>query len=175
MVWGQLSHLILSRARTNHIMANFASRYIASDGNCYGIDITTDRNIGQKFSGRQETVRVGRSHACIMPIEFLLNSKAYSYMTRVGPDADATRLNDANDLFFIIGYMRKCHIKLDRRRCRWVVDYDFWTTFARDFQGAERQLQDLGLKRDATPSNSNRSSRRASSGSRISGDRKSVV
>ncbi|KAF1961308.1 hypothetical protein CC80DRAFT_589703 [Byssothecium circinans] len=129
--------------------------YIASDGNCYGIDFTTDRNISQEFSGRQET--------------FLLDSKAYSYMTRVGPDADAKRLIDANDLFFIIDYMKERQIRPDRRRCRWVLDYDFWTTFTRAFEGAERLLLDLGLQRDATPSDSNRSSRRASSGSRTSG------
>src|SRR5438045_3643155 len=60
---------------------DFESRYVASDGNCYGIDSTTDRNIGQTFNGRQDTIQVGRTGARIMPIEFLLDSKAYSYIT----------------------------------------------------------------------------------------------
>jgi hypothetical protein len=142
--------------------------YRASDGRCYGVDFTTDRGINQVFKGRGDTVTLPSSPARLMPIDFLLNSKAYAYMTRVGPDANAKRTTDANDLVFILNLMRSRNLRVDARRCRWIVDYDFWTQFTRDFEGTEAMLRSIGLNRDPTPSQSNRSSRRASSGSRAS-------
>ena len=147
-------------------MTNVSSRYRASDGNCYGVDLTTDRGINQIFKGRGDTITLPTSPARLMPIDFLLNSKAYAYMTRVGPDANQKKITDANDLVFIMNFMRSRNVRADPRRCRWIVDYDFWIQFTRDFEGTEAKLRSIGLNRDPTPSQSNRSSRRASSASR---------
>lgn len=94
--------------------------------------------------------------------DFLLNSKAYSYITRIGPDMQQKKVNDAQDIIFLVDYMRRHRISPARGQCRWVVDYDFWTAFCSDYQGAEQSFNALGLHRDPTPSSSNRASRRSS-------------
>ncbi|THV51033.1 hypothetical protein BGAL_0126g00230 [Botrytis galanthina] len=129
--------------------------YVASDGNCYGIDITTDRALSQTFQAPQTQLR-------IMPLDFLLNSKAYSFLSRVGPDKQQKMANDAQDIIFLLGYMKKKNYKLDKRHCRWVVDYDFWASFCATYSSAERNFHALGLQRDQTPSSSNRGSRHSS-------------
>lgn len=139
---------------------------MASDGRCYGLDITTDTALSQTFRGRRDVQRAPRNQVQLMTIGFLLNSKAYSYMTRVGPDMVEKKINDANDIFFIADYMRKRKIPAKRDESRWVVDYDFWTTFCRDYPDAERIFGALGLQRDATPNPSNRESRRLSMSTR---------
>lgn len=129
--------------------------YIASDGNCYGLDITSDKALGQIF-------RTARTQHRVMPIDFLLNSKAYSYITRVGPDMQQKKASDAQDIIFLLDYMRRNGLVPDRQQCRWVVDYDFWTAFCGSYQGAEERFQRLGLQRDPTPSSSNRGTRNSS-------------
>ena len=129
--------------------------YVASDGNCYGLDITSDRALGQTF-------RTTRNQHRIMPVDFLLNSKAYSYITRVGPDMQQKKASDAQDIIFLLDYMRRNNHVLDRQQCRWVVDYDFWTAFCSSYQGAEERFQRLGLQRDRTPNASNRGTRNSS-------------
>jgi hypothetical protein len=107
-----------------------------------------------------------------MNIVFLLNSKAYSYLTRTGPDMVEKKAKDAQDILFILSFMLRNRITATKEQCRWVVDYDFWKEFTRDYEGQERRLAAIGLERDRTPSNSNRASvdsRRRSSGSRSSG------
>ncbi|KAI9844810.1 MAG: hypothetical protein M1837_005228 [Sclerophora amabilis] len=136
--------------------------HVASDGRCYGLDVTSDRAVGQNFSAARDIQRLPRTPAHVVTITFLLNSKAYSYMTRVGPDMQAKKINDANDILFIAAYMKKTQMRANKNSCRWVVDYDFWTMFCRDFQGAENTLRALGLERDPTPSPSNRQSRASS-------------
>ncbi|TGO68777.1 hypothetical protein BOTNAR_0020g00510 [Botryotinia narcissicola] len=129
--------------------------YVASDGNCYGIDITSDKALSQTFQAPQTQLR-------IMPLDFLLNSKAYSFLSRVGPDKQQKMANDAQDILFLLGYMKKSNYKLDKRHCRWVVDYDFWASFCATYSSAERDFHALGLQRDQTPSSSNRGSRHSS-------------
>lgn len=104
------------------------TRYLASNGE---LDITTDRAVGQRLMNRSQTQIApaipGRrpTAARLVTIGFLLNSKAYSYMTRVGPDANAKRAMDASDILFILDYMVRKQITADRRENRWAVDYDF--------------------------------------------------
>ena len=157
-------------------MFSLRLRYIASDGQCYGLDITTDRDVNQTFRTSSHTVRFGSSTARIAKIEYLLNSKAWAYLTRVGNDRQAKMAIDARDILFIIEYMRRHRVAARPSECRWVVDYDFWTLFCRSYDGAEQALQSLGLRRDATPNQSNRQSRnssmsRSSSGNRSGGGR----
>lgn len=129
--------------------------YVASDGNCYGIDITSDKALSQTFQAPQTQFR-------IMPLDFLLNSKAYSYLSRVGPDKQQKMSNDAQDILYLIEYMKEKRYVPDKRHCRWVVDHDFWTFFCGDYTTAERDFHALGLQRDQTPSSSNRGSRHSS-------------
>jgi hypothetical protein len=129
--------------------------YLASDGNCYGLDITSDRALGQTF-------RTTRTQHRVMPVDFLLNSKAYSYITRVGPDMQQKKASDAQDIIFLLDYMRRNDHVPDRQHCRWVVDHDFWTAFCGSYRGAEERFQRLGLQRDPTPSASNRGTRNSS-------------
>lgn len=136
---------------------------MASDGRCYGLDITTDRALSQSFRGVADTVQLDDTRARYMNIVFLLNSKAYSYLTRVGPDATEKKRIDGRDIIFILGYMRRENIWATSQQCRWVVDYDFWVDFTRSYDNQEAMLTAIGLQRERTPSNSNRSSRRASS------------
>lgn len=103
-----------------------------------------------------------------MRLTFLLDSKAYSYMTRAGPDAAAKKVSDASDINFIIEYLRRINTRVDPRQCRWATDYDFWQRFTGDYPSAEARLRNAGLVRDATPNESNRSTRRASDASRRS-------
>jgi hypothetical protein len=97
-----------------------------------------------------------------MPVDFLLNSKAYSYITRVGPDMQQKKASDAQDIIFLLDYMRRNNHVQDRQQCRWVVDYDFWTAFCGNYQGAEERFQRLGLQRHRTPNASNRGARNSS-------------
>ena len=136
---------------------------MASDGRCYGLDITTDRALSQSFRGEADTVRMGNTGARLVNPVFLLNSKAYSYLTRVGPDAMQKKQTDGGDIVFLLGYLRRAKIRATAQQCRWVIDYDFWTEFTRAYDGLEAVLLAIGLQRERTPSNSNRSSRRASS------------
>ena len=138
-------------------------RYMASDDRCYGLDVTADRAVGQTFSSNRDTQRTDGTSARLTTLAFLLNSKAYAYMTRAGPDSLQKRADNAADFFFVVEYMRKHRIGVNRKTCRWVVDYDFWTTFCNDFEGAERALRAPGLQRDPTPSSSNRETRNSSS------------
>ncbi|KIM94595.1 hypothetical protein OIDMADRAFT_60374 [Oidiodendron maius Zn] len=141
-----------------HGMVRTAGRgigYVASDGNCYGLDITSDKALGQIF-------RTARARHRVMPVDFLLNSKAYSYITRVGPDMQQKKASDAQDIIFLLDYMRRNGLVPDRQQCRWVIDYDFWTAFCGSYQGAEERFQRLGLRRDPTPSSSNRGTRNSS-------------
>jgi hypothetical protein len=132
--------------------AIYIFRYVASDGNCYGLEITSDRALGQIY-------QTPRSQNRVMPVDYLLNSKAYSYLTRIGPDLQQKKASDAQDIIFLVNYMKKSNARPDRRQCRWVVDYDFWTAFCSSYQGVEADFQKLGLQRDATPSSSNRGTR----------------
>ncbi len=143
-------------------LTNFAENfstisYVASDGRCYGLDITSDQAVGQRFSTR--STQQSRTGAQLMTAGFLLNSKAWAFLTRAGPDMREKKANDANDIIFIVNYMRKNHIYTNRHECRWVVDYDFWTTFCTQYEGAEGAFQAINLQRDATPSSSNREAR----------------
>jgi hypothetical protein len=61
---------------------------MASDGNCYGLDVSTDRALSQTFRGQNDTETVRGSPARLLRMALLLNSKAYSYSTRAGPDAN---------------------------------------------------------------------------------------
>ena len=126
--------------------------YVASDGNCYGLDIKSDTSLGQTFAKPRAQDR-------IMSADFLLNSKAYLFMSRTGPDMQQKKANDAQDIIFLVNLMRKNNKIPDRRQCRWVVDYDFWTSFCASYQGAEELFQALGLQKDPTPSSSNRGTR----------------
>ncbi|KAI9834807.1 MAG: hypothetical protein M1819_002893 [Sarea resinae] len=155
VVTGQLlSHGIVRTARGG-------LGYIASNGQCYGLDITTDRAVGQRFPNTQQ---VSGTTARLMPIRSLLNSKAYSYMTRAGSDASVKKSSDAQDILFIVNNMRMNNLVTNRNECPWVVDYDFWTEFCQRYPRAENDFRSLGLQRDATPNSSHRSSRsRASS------------
>jgi hypothetical protein len=137
--------------------------YVASDRRCYGLDITTDRSRSQTFRGKADTVRLGNSGARFMNPIFLLNSKAYSYLARVGRDAIQKKEIDGGDIVFLLGYMRRANIRATAQQCRWVIDHDFWTQFTRAYEGQEAMLRAVGLQRERTPSSSNRSSRRESS------------
>lgn len=88
---------------------------------------------------------------------FLLNSKAYAFMTRTGPDADEDRVKDANDIIFILLYMKQHRISADRRECRWAVDYDFRAELAILYPSGEAMLDSFGLPRDVAPKADNRS------------------
>lgn len=72
------------------------------------------------------------------------------------------KASDAQDIIFLLKYMKEKQIVPDRRHCKWVVDYDFWTVFCEDYQGAEAGFRALGLQRDSTSSPSNRSTRNSS-------------
>jgi hypothetical protein len=132
--------------------AIYIFRYVASNGNCYGLNITSDKALGQIYQTPQS-----QNH--VMPVEYLLNSKAYSYLTRIGPDMQQKKASDAQDIIFLVNYMKKSNARPDRRQCRWVVDYDFWTAFCSSYQGSEERFQALGLQRDATPNSSNHGTR----------------
>ena len=136
--------------------------YIASDGNCYGLDVTADRDISQIFRGSHDTRQSGGSHARLVKVGYLLNSKAYSYLSRIGPDRAAKMAVDADDILFLAAYMRRHRLSARRNESRWVVDYDFWTLFCSAYRGAEQAFQSIGLQRDATPSSSNRQTRNSS-------------
>jgi hypothetical protein len=144
----------------------FTGSYMASDGNCYGLDVSTDRALSQTFRGRNDTETVRGSPARLLRMALLLNSKAYSYSTRAGPDANERKQKDANDVLFILDYVRRHRSHVNPRYCRWVVDYDFWVEFTGIYQDTEAQFVAIGLQRDRTPNGSNRQSRRSSSGSR---------
>ncbi|KAF2801374.1 uncharacterized protein BDZ99DRAFT_469699 [Mytilinidion resinicola] len=92
--------------------------YVASDGGCYGIDITSDRAISQPFSASQDTQITARSKARLANMSFLLNSKAYSYMTRIGPGMMEKKRNDAADILFIIAYLKRQRTKVSQKECR---------------------------------------------------------
>ena len=83
---------------------------MASDGRCYGLDFTTDTDINQRFRASANTECVGRSHARIANIEFLLNSKCYSYTTRLRNDRNAKMDTDAREILFVMDYMRRHRI-----------------------------------------------------------------
>ena len=136
--------------------------YVASDGQCYGLDFTADKDINQTFQASSHTQRMGSSRARVANINYLLNSKGYSYLTRIGDDRRQKMAADAQDIIFIISYMRRHRIAARQSECRWIVDYDFWTMFCPNYQGTEQSLQALGLRRDATPSSTNRTSRNTS-------------
>ena len=70
---------------------------------------------------------------------------------------------DGRDIIFILDYMQRAGMRASREQCKWVVDYDFWMDFTRAYDGQEARLMAFGLQRERTPSQSNRSSRRASS------------
>jgi hypothetical protein len=97
-----------------------------------------------------------------MNLPFLLDSKAYSYLTRVGPDKDLKMANDARDIFFIIEHLRRNNSQLNSREFRWIIDYDFWNEFCQAYSQAESLFRSLGLQREATPNSSNRATRRSS-------------
>ncbi|ERF68169.1 hypothetical protein EPUS_05250 [Endocarpon pusillum Z07020] len=137
--------------------------YMASDGLCYGLDITTDRALSQSFRSGTDTTRLPGSEALFVNIVFLLNSKAYSYLSRSGPDAMQKKDSDARDIIFILGYMESASVRASKEQCRWVIDYNFWMGFTRAYDGQEARLMAIGLQRERTPSHSNRSSLRASS------------
>jgi hypothetical protein len=103
-----------------------------------------------------------------MNMVFLLNSKAYSYLSRKGEDMVKMKAKDGYDILFILDFMVKNGMMARKEQCRWVVDYDFWKGFSHDFEGQEGSLTAVGLERDRTPSSTNRASvesRRRSSGS----------
>jgi hypothetical protein len=138
------------------------SRYVASDGGCYGIDITSDSAISQPFSASRDTQFNAKYEAPVANMSFLLNSKAYSYMTRIGPDMMEKKGNDAADILFIIANLNRQRTKVSQQECRWVVDHDFWSTFCPLYEGVEGSFQALGLQKDETPNPSNRASIRSS-------------
>lgn len=80
---------------------------MASNGHCYGLDITTDRALSQTFRCKADTVHLPGTKALFMSMIPLLNSKAYSYLTRTGPDAVQKKDNDGRDIIFILGYMKR--------------------------------------------------------------------
>lgn len=136
---------------------------MASDRRCYGLDITTDKALSQSFRREADTIRFRGTEALFMNIVFLLNSKAYSYLTRTGPDAMHKKDVDARDIIFILGHMRRTGTRPGKEQCQWVVDYDFWVDFTRAYDGQEARLMAVGLQRNQTPSPSNRSCRSTSS------------
>lgn len=155
-VGGGLGYDALSLMCNNKL--TILHRYVASDDRCYGLDWSSDRDISQPFQVSQDSERRGQSRARIVKIGYLLNSKAYSYMTRIGNDQRDKKAVDAEDILFLLTAMLEQPIPTSSFNCRWVTDYDFWTTFCSTYQGAEDDLQALGLRRDKTPSASNRES-----------------
>ena len=117
---------------------------------------------------------MGRSRARMVKICFLLNSKAYCYLSRIGNDRQTKMALDANDILLIADLMQRQRVPARSSDCRWLTEYDFWTTFCSGYMGAERVFHALGLQRDKTPSASNRESRNSSMASlsrRSSGNR----
>jgi hypothetical protein len=145
--------------------------YIASDRRHYGLDIQTDRGLSQVFHGNTDTIKLGSTGARFVKIAFLLNSKAYSYLTR---DTATNKAKDGRDIVFILDYMLRKRIRPCREECRWVVDCRFWTDFVGFYPGQEAKLTAIGLQRDPTPANSTTSSARAVLSSQSSGSDSTV-
>jgi hypothetical protein len=123
------------------------------------------------FDGNTDTIKLGSSGARFVKIVFLLNSKAYSYLTR---DIARDKAKDGRDIVFILDYMLKKHIRPSREQCRWVVDCRFWTDFVGIYPDQEARLVAIGLQRDPTPAHSTASSARAAFGSQSSGGNSTV-
>ncbi|KAI9765864.1 MAG: hypothetical protein M1839_005300 [Geoglossum umbratile] len=119
---------------------------------CYGIDITSDREITQPFDPTRDVQR-GMGGNIVTP-QFLLNSKAYSCLTRIGPKKTA----DLNDFAHMANYIYNNRIT-PNLNARWVIDHDFWQALRDNGHGpTEQYLTALGYEKERTPNQSNRES-----------------
>lgn len=72
-------------------------------------------SLSQSFNRETDTVQLLGTKAPFMNLVFLLNSKAYAYSTRVGPDKAQKKDNDARDIIFILAYMQSNDMEASRK------------------------------------------------------------